>query len=152
MTEVRKDKTLEEVLANTGLFGDCMLWKGGRHQQNYGMMRQRGEMRSCHSVVAELKYGYKPDKYHGERVTRTCNNNLCIAPDHIIIEKTANIKRARYICKNRKLTQEQARDIRKRVAEGDHTTTGTLAEEYNISKNMVYGIKYNRMYKERDDD
>jgi len=148
MIEYKKDKTMEEVLANTERDGDCMIWKGGQHRQGYGMMRQRGEMRSCHSVVAELKYGYKPDKYHGERVTRTCDNKLCINPDHIIIEKSSDIKRRRYHCKDRKLTQEQVREVRKRYAEGEWGIGQQLAKEYNVSSYVIYATVSNRLYKE----
>lgn len=148
MTEYKKDKTLEDVLENTERDGDCMLWLGGQHRQGYGMMRQRGKMRSCHSVIAELTYGYAPDKYHGERVTRTCKNKLCLNPEHIIIEKSSDVKRRRYHCKDRKLTQEQARDVRKRYAEGEHGIGAKLAREYNVSSYVIYATVYNRLYKE----
>lgn len=148
MVQYKREKTLEEVLGNTQYDNGCMLWRGGQHQQGYGMMRQRGKMRSCHSVVAELKYGYAPDKYHGERVTRTCKNNLCLNPDHIIIEKSANIKRRPYHCVNRKLTQDQARDIRTRLENGERGLPKKLAEEYDVPRYIIESIKYNRSYKE----
>jgi hypothetical protein len=152
MTEVRKHKTLEEILENTERDGDCMIWQGGKHRQNYGMMRQRGEMRTVHSVVAELVYGYKPDKYHGERVVRTCDNNLCVSPDHVIIEQTANLTRKRYHCKNRKLTQEQVREIRQKYAEGSWGIGSRLAKEYNVSSYVIYATVSHRIYKELPDE
>jgi len=152
MTEFRKHKTLEEILENTERDGDCMIWQGGKHRQGYGMMRQRGEMRTVHSVVAELVYGYKPDKYHGERVVRTCDNNLCVSPDHVIIEQTANLTRKRYHCKNRKLTQEQVREIRQKYAEGSWGIGSRLAKEYNVSTYVIYATVSNRLYKELPDE
>ena len=152
MAEFRKHKTLEEILENTERDGDCMIWQGGKHRQGYGMMRQRGEMRTVHSVIAELVYGYKPDKYHGERVVRTCDNNLCVSPDHVIIEKSANLTRKRYHCKTRLLTQEQVREIRKKYAEGSWGIGSRLAKEYNVSSYVIYATVSNRLYKELPDE
>jgi hypothetical protein len=152
MTEFRKHKTLEEILENTESDGDCMIWQGGKHRQGYGMMRQRGEMRTVHSVIAELVYGYKPDKYHGERVVRTCDNNLCVSPDHVIIEQSANLTRKRYHCKTRLLTQEQVREIRKKYAEGSWGIGSRLAKEYNVSSYVIYATVSNRLYKELPDE
>ena len=148
MTRFSAHKTLEEILENTERDGDCMLWKGGKHRQGYGMMRQDGEMRSCHSVVAEFIYNERPTKYTGTRVTRTCTNKLCLNPDHIIIQESSKIKRRRYHCKYRKVTQEQAREIRKRYAEGKRGIAKILAKEYGISTHTVYATIGNRLYKE----
>ena len=152
MTEFKKHKTLEEVLSNTKLEGNCMIWQGGKHRQGYGMMRQRGEMRTVHSVIAELKYGERPTKYTGTRATRTCGNNLCVSPEHVIIEESANIKRRRYHCKNRKLTQEQVREIRKRFAEGGWSIGTILSKEYGVSSYVIYATVSNRLYKELPDE
>jgi len=152
MTEFKKHKTLEEVLSNTKRDGDCMIWQGGKHRQGYGMMRQRGEMRTVHSVVAELKYGEKPTKYNGTRATRTCGNKLCVSPEHVIIEESSKIKRKRYHCVNRKLTQEQVREIRKRYAEGEWGIGMRLAKEYNVSQNTIYATINNKLYKEIPDE
>jgi hypothetical protein len=148
MKEIRKHKTLEEVLSNTKREGNCMIWQGGKHRQNYGMMRQRGEMRTVHSVVAELVYGERPTKYNGTRVTRTCGNRLCVSPEHVIIEESSKVKRRRYHCKNRKLTQEQVRDIRKRYAEGEWGIGTILAKEYGVSSYVLHATVSNRLYKE----
>lgn len=148
MTLKRPAYTLKEILEKTERDGDCMIWQGGKHRQGYAMMRQAGEMRTVHSVIAELKYGERPTKYNGTRVTRTCGNKLCVNPDHIIIQKSSDIKRKRYHCKNRRLTQEQVREVRKRYAEGEWGIGRKLAKEYNVSHNIIYATVYNRLYKE----
>ena len=140
--------TLEEILENSERDNDCLIWQGGKHRQGYAMMRQAGEMRTVHSVVAELKYNKRPDKYSGLRVTRTCNNKLCINPDHIIIEEASKIQRKRYHCKARKITQEQAREIRKRYAEGGWGIGMKLAKEYGVTHNTIYATIANKLYKE----
>jgi hypothetical protein len=147
-----KVKTLEDVLERTELVNNCLVWTGATHRQGYGMMRQAGEMRTVHSVVAELKYGERPTKYNGTRVTRTCGNKLCVNPDHIVIEESSKIKRRRYHCKNRRLTQEQVREVRKRYAEGEWGIGRKLAKEYNVSHNTIYATVYNRLYKEIPDE
>jgi len=131
---------------------DCYIWRGGKHEQGYAMMRYNGEMRTVHSVMAELKYGERPTKYTGTRATRTCGNKLCVNPDHIIIEKSSDIKRRRYHCKNRKLTQEQVREVRKRYAEGEWGIGMRLAKEYNVSHNTIYATVNNKLYKEIPDE
>lgn len=127
---------------------ECKIWIGGKHQQGYAMMRYQGEMRTVHSVISELKYGHRTDKYHGERVTRTCKNKLCVNPDHIVIENSSDIKRRPYHCVNRKLTQEQARDVKLRLETGERGLAKKLAEEYNVKKHIIDSVKYNRSYKE----
>jgi hypothetical protein len=152
MTLKRPAYTLKEILEKTERDGDCMIWQGGKHRQGYAMMRQEGEMRTVHSVIAELVYGERPTKYNGTRVTRTCGNNLCVSPEHVIIEQSANLRRKRYHCKNRKLTQEQVRDVRKRFAEGEWGIGTILAKEYNVSTYVIYATVSNRLYKELPDE
>ena len=147
-----KIKTLDDILERTEPENDCLIWTGATHRQGYAMMRQAGEMRTVHSVVAELKYGERPTKYDGTRVVRTCDNKLCVSPDHVIIEQTANLTRKRYHCKNRKLTQEQVREVRKRYAEGEWGIGQKLAKEYGVSTYVIYATVSNRLYKELPDE
>lgn len=148
----KKAWNLEELLEYTTYQDDCMLWKGGKHRQGYAMIRKDGKMRTVHSIIAEMKYGYTPDKYSGQRVTRTCDNLHCINPDHIIISNTADIERKRYHCKSRKITQEQAREIRKRYAEGGWGIGKKLAKEYGVTSNTIYATVANKLYKEIPDE
>ena len=143
-------KTIEDILERTERDGDCCIWKGATHVQNYGMMRQSGEMRSVHSVVAELKYGRRPTKYSGERVTRTCDNNLCVNPEHVVIVDASEIQSGIFP-KPRTLSMETAREIRKEYAKGDWGRGKRIAEKFNISTNMVYAIANGRIYKEREE-
>ena len=57
--------TLESIKEFSDPEYDCCIWRGGKHKQGYGMMRYKGQMRTVHSVIAELKYGMKPTKYNG---------------------------------------------------------------------------------------
>ena len=140
-------KTIEDILKRTEREGDCRLWVGAKHVLGYGMMRQDGVMRSVHSVVAELKYGVKPTKYTGTRVTRTCDNVDCVNPDHIVIKSASEI-RSGIFPRQRTISMEVVRDIRKEYAKGDWGRGPRLAKKHNISTSMVYAIAANRIYKE----
>lgn len=148
-------KTIQDILERTERDGECCIWVGAKHVQGYGMMRQEGVMRSVHSVVAELKYGYKPDKYHGKRVTRTCDNIDCVNPDHIIIDSASAIQaRADYkgLYAKRKLTMDQANEIRRKYVELGYGAGPKLAKEYGMSTHMIYAIAHNRLYKDRTNE
>lgn len=144
-------KTIEDILERTERDGECCIWKGATHKQGYGMMRQDGVMRTVHSVVAELKYGRKPTKYGGDRATRTCNNNLCVNPDHIIIKDASEIQSGIFP-KQRTLSMETVRAIREEYANGEYGRGPRIARKYGISDNLVYAIANGRIYKERTDE
>lgn len=146
--------TLKDILERTEREGDCLIWQGGKHVLGYGMMRQDGEMRSVHSVVAEMIYGERPDKYNGVRVTRTCENKACVNPEHIIIRSASEIQSEAFVDgrSNSKFTMEQAREIRRKYKEGSWGIGTRLAEEYGISTSTVYAIIANRMYKDRTNE
>lgn len=143
-------KTIEDILERTERDGECCIWIGAKHVQGYGMMRQEGVMRSVHSVVAELKYGRKPTKYSGDRVTRTCDNIDCVNPDHVIIKDACEIQSGIFP-KPRTLSMETVRAIREDYAKGEWGRGKKLSEKYNISTNMVYSIAAGRTYKEREE-
>lgn len=143
-------KTIEDILERTERDGDCCIWVGAKHVQGYGMMRQEGVMRSVHSVVAELKYGRKPTKYGGERVTRTCENIDCVNPEHVVIVNASQIQSGIYP-KKRTLSMETIRAIREDYANGDYGCGPKLAKKYNISVHMIYSIAANRTYKELEE-
>ena len=142
-----KEVTIERILERTERDGDCMIWKGATHSQGYGMMRVNGEMRTVHSVVAELKYGRKPTKTSGDRVTRTCDNAACVNPDHIVILDASFILKGKTVVKG-KFSEEQIREIRRRYNEDRyHGIVRDLAREYNAKESLISAICRNRLYK-----
>lgn len=140
-------KDIDDILERTQREGDCMIWTGATHVQGYGMMRQAGEMRSVHSVVAELKYGRKPTKYSGDRVSRTCDNNLCVNPEHIVIVSASSLLRGKHMVKG-KFTDDDIREIRRRYDEEYyHGITTEMAKHYDVSVSLISGICKRRIYK-----
>ena len=146
--------TLKDILERTEREGDCMIWCGGKHVLGYGMMRQDGEMRTVHSVIAEMIYGERPDKYNGVRVTRTCDNKACVNPDHIIIRSSSEIQSEAFLDgrSNSKFTMDEAREIRRRFKEGSWGIGTRLAEEYGVATSTIYAIVANKMYKDRTNE
>lgn len=148
-----KIKTIQDILLRTKPEGDCRIWQYAQHAQGYGMMRQAGKMRTVHSVVAELKYGYAPDKYNGERVSRTCGNPLCVAPEHVVIVSASSINANKTFQKGR-FTDDQIRAIR---AEYDsyinkYGVVKQLAEDYNCSVALMSSVCRRWIYKRVKDE
>ena len=143
-----KEWTLETIKAFSDPEYDCCIWRGGKHKQGYGMMRFKGKMRTVHSVIAELKYGFAPTKYGGVRATRTCENVACCNPDHIVIKDACEIQSGIFP-KRRTLTMETVREIREDYARVEYGRGKKLAKKYGISTHMVYSIAGNRTYKEK---
>ena len=145
----RKPKhwTLSDILDNTRKEDDCLIWRGGTHAQGYGMMRYETEMRTVHSVISEIKYGVKPTKYTGTRVTRTCGNLLCCNPDHIIIVDAGSLQRGNAADRGR-FTDEEIIEIRRQYDnEHYHGLVGKLAKDYDVTVNHMSSICTRRIYK-----
>ena len=145
----RKPKhwTLSDILDNTRKEDDCLIWRGGTHAQGYGMMRYETEMRTVHSVIAEIKYGVKPTKYTGTRVTRTCGNLLCCNPDHIIIVDAGSLQRGNAADRGR-FSDEEIIEIRRQYDnEHYHGLVGKLAKDYDVTVNHMSSICTRRIYK-----
>lgn len=73
-------RSLDDVLANTEAVGDCMLWLGGVNKDGYGACNTRGIFKSqlIHREVFRLANGFYP-----EVVMHTCDNPLCVKPEHL---------------------------------------------------------------------
>ena len=142
-----KNWTLSDILANTRKENECLIWKGGTHSQGYGMMRYERTMRTVHSVVAEIKYGTKPTKYTGTRVTRTCYNLLCCNPDHIIIVDAGSIQRGNAAERGR-FSDEEIIEIRRQYDEEYYWgIVSKLAKDYNVTANHMSAICRRWIYK-----
>jgi hypothetical protein len=152
----RKKHTLEEILERTYYHDDCMIWEGGYHKLGYAMIRHGNEMRTVHSVIAEFKYGQRPTKYSGVRVTRTCKNRGCCNPDHIIIKDAGQIMLDRdpenVGGRKGKLTDDEIRYIRKEMRKKIYGRGSALAEELNVSGNTIYAIMAGKLYRKVKDE
>ena len=67
----------------------CITWQGAQHRQGYGMVSgyrvsdNKRIMQVSHRV--SMMFKLKRELHHDEFVIHTCENNLCVNPEHLII-------------------------------------------------------------------
>ncbi len=62
--------------------GDCWVWTGQTGSSGYGQIKAFGKMVSCHRLSYELNKGPIPK---GLEVMHSCDNGICINPDHLTV-------------------------------------------------------------------
>lgn len=141
-----EDKYTEEP--NTG----CFLWMGSiRGRMGYGGYRFQGKMKNAHQVSYILYKGEIPE---GKIVCHTCNNPLCVNPNHLYAgtysdnTRQAVAEGRQFVAAGEKngqakLTWTDVRAIRK-----DMRSQYAIAAAYGISQLHVSRIKRNISWKE----
>jgi hypothetical protein len=133
-------------------FSTCWYWTGAVSSTGYGYVRYKGAMQSTHRVSYKEHVGQIPD---GMFVCHSCDERLCVNPDHLWLGTNADNTRDK-MKKNRhraaigatngsaKLTDEQVREIRTKVATGQKQKV--VADEYGVSNQHVSEI-YRGIYR-----
>lgn len=141
----------EKVLERCVKQGDCQIWQGAKHRQNYGMMRYWGTMKTTHQIIGIEKYG-EPQDTGQQKFTQTCGNTLCCNPDHIVQTTHSDIMlsfvptRKPKSGKRTQLTAEQVLQIRNYPDEG-WGTNERLAKQYKINSASIGKIRRGETYK-----
>lgn len=124
---------------------DCWEWQAALNNKGYGSFRVEGAIHPAHRASYLLNVGEIPE---GMVVRHKCDNRACVNPAHLELGTPTDnnrdmVNRGR---REYKLTIDQVRTIRKRLAEG--VLGKQLAEEYGVSFGLISHIKNNRTWTE----
>lgn len=118
---------------------DCWNWTAGTNRDGYGQLRFRGKSERAHRVAWLLHHGSFPSD--GMHVLHACDNVKCVRIDHLFLgTHTDNMLdmakkgRAHY----RKLTEDQVREIRRRIAAGERQRI--VAVDFGITRESARDI------------
>jgi len=135
-TKIKNKTTIDET---TG----CWIWTGkSLHRQGYPFARHNGAMRTVVRALALELNLFPIDKY--SRVTNSCQNILCVNPDHIMCCSHTDIMFRRYDRYGSKgqFNDEQALDFYKEYKdmkkENIPRTINILSEKYKCSTSVLY--------------
>jgi hypothetical protein len=133
----------------------CWLWAGGTTGMGYGFFApRRSFQRAAHRLSYELAYGEIPAS---KFVCHTCDVPLCVRPTHLFLgtqadnmaDKVAKGRQASGECNgNSKLTWAEVRAIRAALHDG--VTPTTLASRYAVHRDLIYLIRRNRIWVEKE--
>ena len=129
----------------------CWEWQGSHNTRNgvatYGTLESGGRTVGAHRLSWEIHHGAVPA---GRCVLHRCDNPSCVNPGHLWLGSHADNMRdmkekgraAHVPPPNARLTRDQVRDIRRRLAVGD--SQRRIAKDFGIHQPAVAHIKSGR--------
>jgi hypothetical protein len=129
----------------------CWVWQAGVDEHGYGEVRVKGRKWKAHRYAYTILVGPIP---RGRHVLHTCDNRLCIKPDHLWLGTNASNNQDRHNKGrdavgerqgNAKLTKRAIRDIRRRLALR-LDTVNCLASEYGVDPTTIRNVNARRFW------
>lgn len=122
---------------------ECWLWRGPTHD-GYGMFFKDGRSCRAHIVMAETVHGSRPE---GQEVRHLCAVRACVNPAHLKWgTRQENVMDMIHHSghHNAKLTQENVREIRRRLGIETHQV---IADEFGVSKATIDDVAAGRTWR-----
>jgi hypothetical protein len=138
----------------------CKLWTGYTNEDGYGCRWYQGGARGAHRVAYAQAHGLTMKDIEGVVIRHKCDTPACIEPTHLIPgtqqdnirdmiqrgrrkqhygpKSTTHIRRGE-AHPQAKLTADQVRTIRQRLAHGQAPTL--LAKEFKVGRSTIGRIK-----------
>ena len=136
---------------DTSVARGCWLWQGSRNSTGYGTVVWGQKLYTAHRVAAWLSgmvdHPSAPTSSKSKtHVLHRCDNRACCNPNHFFLGNFSDNQKDAYSKKrkaqpkgekhaNAKLTNAQAKTIRKRYAKGELQVP--LAKEYGVSQRTI---------------
>lgn len=133
---------------------DCWIWTGATNNKGYGLLgKDAGATFTAHRASYTLAHGpISPGMF----VLHRCDNPPCVNPAHLFLGTPLDnmqdmMRKGRGTPGERsgmaKLTNDQAREIRRRYAAGG-ISHAALSREYGVRKPRITHILLGRSYRE----
>jgi hypothetical protein len=145
---VFKVSQIERFWNNVDKSGECWLWTRSVGPAGYGQLGVwtdgKNKAKYAHRHAYELSKGEIPDGMH---VCHTCDNKLCVRPDHLTVGSPYDnaLDRTRKGRGARKLTPDIVRDIRARLDDPD-CVRRRVAEEFGVTPQAISHISSRRTW------
>lgn len=153
ISERTENKFWENILPDPS--SGCWIWLGAIDSSGYGSLHQKTKASTwitirSHVVSFILHRGYKPKK--PRMVLHTCDIRICCHPDHLYDGTSQQNTNDRKLRNSRngennpavKITNEIALEIK--ILLSKHYKVKYIANKLQISKHIIYNIKYNNTW------
>lgn len=123
--------------------GGCWKWTGAKRPDGYGIVIHNRAWARAHRISWMLRHGKLPDA--GVLLCHTCDNRLCVNPDHLFEGTPADnardaVAKRRFAFNERhgnaRLTPDEVRDIRRSAL-----PQSKLAKKYRVNQSHISRIK-----------
>lgn len=124
------------VVEDCGYATKCWIWKGFIHKSGYGSAAKDGKYIRAHRLFYERHVGPIPLKMV---VDHLCRVKACVNPEHLeVVSNAVNTRRGT----STRLTEDDVREIKRRLAVGKQGIGRQLANEFGVSPVTISNIKH----------